>query len=229
MLSIIIPVYNEAKILAGSIAKLSSTMNAIGRDYEIIIVEDGSTDGTAEVAMRLSSKNVRVLSSTKRVGRGISLSNAISAARGDIVIYMDVDLATNLAYIPRLIEKIEDGAEIATGSRLLRDSKVVGRSFIRSFFSIGYNLLLRLLFGSKIKDHQCGFKAFRKSSIEPMLAEIGDAHWFWDSELLIKAQRKGLKVSEIPVEWTDRKESSVRLYFDVLYMGLAALRLRCSI
>jgi len=234
MLSIIIPAHNESRMLESSVNQLTKAMAAAplaGLGYEIVIAEDGSTDGTQGLAEKLarSDRRIRVLSTKKRIGRGFSLSNAITAAKGDIIIYMDADLATDLSHLPRLIREIGSGSDISTGSRLLAGSKVIGRRRLRDIASKGYNLLLRLLFRTKLKDHQCGFKSFRKSSVLPLLPQVRDGHWFWDSELLIRAQKAGLKVTEFPVEWADRRESSVKLQSDVLYMGAAAIRLRLSL
>ncbi|MEW6749187.1 MAG: glycosyltransferase [Candidatus Micrarchaeota archaeon] len=229
MLSIILPVHNEAAILRDSVAALEGSLRSLGRDYEMIIAEDGSTDDCAEIARSLASRTVRPVITAARLGRGRSLTNAFKEAKGDTIAYLDADLATDLVHLKALVEKMDRGADICIGSRLIRGSKVEGRSAIRELSSKGYNLLLRILFGSKVHDHQCGFKAFRKSSVLPLLEKVKDNHWFWDSELLILAQRQGLKVEEIPVSWNDRAESRVRLGNDILYMGLAALRLRCQL
>jgi glycosyltransferase involved in cell wall biosynthesis len=240
MLSIIVPVHNEAKTLEKNISSLERALSRAdflgsrGRTepYEIIIAEDGSTDGTADIAKKLESvskkgpSTIRVIATTNRIGRGKSLANAIASAKGDIIIYMDADLSTDLTHIPTIINEIRSGKDISTGSRLLPDSLVVGRSALRDFASKGYNLLIRMLFGSKIHDHQCGFKAFNRQTILPLLSQARDNHWFWDTEILILAQRNGLKVSEVPVRWKDRAESTVRLRSDIIYMGLAALSLR---
>lgn len=232
MISVVIPVHNEARVLAAGIARLKKALDSLGTEYEVIISEDGSTDGSTGIAKKLadgSSGKIRLLASEKRLGRGISLANAIRSARGDIVVYTDADLATDLGHLGELVREIDGGMDIVTGSRLLPGSVVEGRHFVREFFSRGYNLLLRILFRTSVRDHQCGFKAFRKSAVIPLLDEVKDKHWFWDSELLIRAQRKGLKVSEIPVRWSDRKQSGVNLQTDIPYMGLAALKLRLSL
>ncbi len=226
MISVIMPVHNEAHILEANVARLMEGLDALGLECEIIISEDGSSDGSGAVARQLASERVLVLNSLQRLGRGLSLSNAIRAAHGDTVLYMDTDLATDLRHIRELADEIERGANIATGSRLLPGSKVHGRGALREFFSRGYNLLLRLLFKTSVHDHQCGFKAFNRQSVLPLLAQVKDRHWFWDSELLIRAQANGMTVTEIPVEWTDRKSSSVRLQSDIPQMGLAAILLR---
>jgi glycosyltransferase involved in cell wall biosynthesis len=228
MISIIVPVHNEASILKKNVSRLLEAAKALG-DFQLILAEDGSTDGSREAASALASGRVILISSEKRLGRGTSLKRAIAASSGDTVIYMDADLATDLSHLKELVTRIGEGYDIVTGSRLMKGSKVTGRRALREFFSRGYNLLLRLLFMTRINDHQCGFKAFRKSSVLPLLDEVEDTHWFWDSELLIRAQKKGLKVAEIPVRWTDRKDSSVRLRLDILRMGAAAIRLRLKI
>ncbi|MEW6723097.1 MAG: glycosyltransferase [Candidatus Micrarchaeota archaeon] len=226
--SAIIPVHNERRVLAGSVSKLEKALGSVSPDYEILIAEDGSDDGTLEAARGLSSPRVRIIHSEKRLGRGATLSRAIRECRGDIIFYTDADLAADLRHLPELLARVRGGADIATGSRLTAGSRVAGRSAGRDFFSRGYNLMIRLLFASPVRDHQCGFKAFRRSAVLPLLPEIKDRHWFWDTELLILARRRGFTISEIPVSWKGRKESSVRLPKDVIGMGLAALRLRFS-
>ncbi len=214
--SIIIPIYNGEAHVQNALSQLKEKMG--GRNYEIIIAEDGSTDRTLEILARLAPEfpQMRILSSKNRLGRGKSLSDAIVASKGEISLYMDVDAATEISEIFKALEEIRD-ADIVTGSRLLLGSHV-SRSFTRELFSRGYNLLIRFLFNSKLHDHQCGFKAFRKSSILPILPLIKDRHWFWDTELLVLAQRKGLRVKEIPVEWKEGSDSTVRVFQDAFYM-----------
>jgi glycosyltransferase involved in cell wall biosynthesis len=228
MLSVIIPVHNESATLEGNLSRLKASLDVSGADYEAIIAEDGSDDGSKGIAESFASRNVgfRAMSSKVRQGRGVSLSESIRASKGDIVVYMDADMATDLRHLPELVREIEKGADISTGSRLMKGSVVSGRSIARDFFSKGYNALLRLMFNTRIRDHQCGFKAFRKSSILGVLGAVQDKHWFWDSELLIRAQAKGLRVSEIPIRWSDRKGSSMSLPWDIIQMGAAAFRLR---
>ena len=220
MITIILPVHNEEKTLEANVELLRKSLK---KDYEIILAEDGSTDNTVAIAKKL--KDVILITSSKRLGRGLALSNAIRQAKGERIIYMDADLATEL---PHIKDMLEQNYDIVTGSRLLPGSVVTNRSAIREFFSKSYNLLIRLLFNSKIKDHQCGFKAFKRTVI-PLLETVQDHHWFWDTELLIRAQKQGLSVKEIPVKWADRKNSKVKLHTDIIYMGLAAIRLRLTI
>jgi len=232
MISIILPVYNEAKILRTNILKLTKYMDNFEEKYEIIIADDGSTDNTNKIAKNLISEKIHYLHSAKRVGRGATLNKVMAKnAKGDIIIYMDADLATDLYHIQELVLKIKQGADICTGSRLIKNSKVSKRSFLRGFFSRSYNIFLKILFNGKINDHQCGFKAFRKSTVVQVLGKVEATHWFWDTELLIRAQKYGLKLSEIPVIWNDRdsSQSKVNLFSDVVHMGVAALSLRSKL
>lgn len=229
MLSVIVPVYNEALLISKNMPKLKQTLDSFGHDYELIIAEDGSSDDSVSIAEKFVSKNIKLLTSKKRLGRGLALRNAIMASKGEIIVYMDADLATDLKHLPQLIEEIKKGFHISTGSRLISGSDVYGRTFLREIFSRWYNIILRLLFKTSIHDHQCGFKAFRKSTILPLLEEVQDNHWFWDTELLIRAQSKDFKVSEVPVKWTDKKNSTVSLVSDIFSMGLAVLKLRLSL
>ncbi len=221
--SIIIPIYNGEAHVQNALSLLREKMD--GRNYELIIAEDGSTDKTLEILNRLAPEfpQMRILSSKNRVGRGKSLSDAILASKGEIALYMDVDAATEVSEIFKALDAIES-ADIVSGSRLLPGANV-SRSFTREVFSRGYNLLIRLLFRSKLLDHQCGFKALRRESVLPLLPLVKDTHWFWDTEMLILAQRKGLRVKEIPVAWKEGSDSTVRVFQDTFYMLKQMLRL----
>jgi glycosyltransferase involved in cell wall biosynthesis len=226
MISVIVTVHNESQILRDNLPRLKRSLDALGREYEIILAEDGSNDDSLAVAKALESKTVRILSFAKRLGKGCAISNAIAEAKGDIIVHMDADLSTDLVALKPLIQEVENGAGICIGSRLVPGSTVRGRNTMRKIASHGYNGLLRLLFKTSVHDHQCGFKAFRKDDVTLLLPLVKDRHWFWDTELLVKAQANGLRVVEIPISWTEGPQSNVRLYSDIVYMGIAAMRLR---
>ena len=206
-ISVVLPAHNEAGKIEDAVRQTKQALAALSSSsYEILIAEDGSTDGTAEIASRMASEDplVRHVHSDSRLGRGKALNHAFKSANGDLLAYMDVDLSTDLAYLKPLINAIrEDHYEFATGSRMLKGSDVK-RSFKRNMLSTFYNLLVRMILRSKLRDHQCGFKSFRKDALLTILDEIEDEHWFWDTELLVRAQRKGYRVKEIPVTWEDK-------------------------
>ncbi|MFH0818355.1 MAG: glycosyltransferase, partial [Candidatus Micrarchaeota archaeon] len=195
----------------------------LGTDYEIIIAEDGSNDAPGILAS-IGAKRCRVLHSNERLGRGKALTRAILDAKSDIVLYMDADLSSEPGKIKRLIEGIEKGYAISTGSRIISGSKT-SRGLFREVMSRGFNFLVHLALRSRVRDHQCGFKGFRKSKVLPLLDKVKDTHWFWDTELLVRAQRANLAVDEFPIEWKERKGTKVRLLKDTIAMALGITRL----
>ncbi|HJK38115.1 MAG TPA: glycosyltransferase, partial [Methanocorpusculum sp.] len=166
---------------------------------------------------------VRLLHSDERQGRGRALNRALAESNGEIFCYYDVDLATDIKHLPELLTRIEDGADIATGSRLMPESKII-RSGDREFASRSYNTLVRLFLGSCLRDHQCGFKAYRADVLRELVPKIRAPHWFWDTESVVLAQRAGLRVDEFPVVWTQGPGTTVR-FKDVYGMGMDILKM----
>lgn len=224
--TVVLPALNEADIIEQTVEKISCTLKMCDCTYEIIIAEDGSTDGTDKKAAELSRLSyVRHMHSDKRLGRGKALTNSFRQSHGNVLIYMDVDLATDLKHLSHLIHAVTaEGYLLATGSRSLSKSNAK-RTFTRSFASKTYNFMVRLFLRSKVKDHQCGFKAFQREMILSMLNEVAANHWFWDTEVLVRAQRKGYKVKEFPVEWKSTRETKVKLFHDSFDMGLQIVKL----
>ena len=221
----IIPVFNDRKSLEIAIPASIKSLSGITPSFEILIAEDGSSDGSAELVTEYKTQDPRInlLHSDERQGRGRALNRAIREAHGSIVCYYDVDLATDMHHLQELIDAIRQGYDVSTGSRLLPDSDIV-RSGGREFASRSYNFLVRTLLGSRVFDHQCGFKAFNRERILTILPAIRDTHWFWDTEILVRSQKQGYRVREFPVQWRAGKGTTVRLK-DVFSMGSAIVRL----
>ncbi len=224
--SIVLPAYNEAQRIESTVEKTSSALAGITSSFEIIIAEDGSKDGTNRICEALAKKYDFVvhLHSDERQGRGKALNRAFKASKGEILGYIDVDLATDMRYLRELIQSIRDGYDFATGSRMLPQSNVK-RPFKRGLASKGFNFLTRTMLGSKLYDHQCGFKSFRREALFRLLDKVKDMHWFWDTELLVRAQRAGYKVKEFPVEWSYGGATKVDLMKDIFGMGSQIFRL----
>ena len=178
---------------------------------------------TLFVSTNYGDNRIHLLHSDERLGRGKALNRAIHESKGNIVCYYDVDLATDLQHLPELLGAIREGADIATGSRLMPGSDTV-RTGGREIASRSYNFLVRLFLGSRIYDHQCGFKAFRKEYILPILPSIRSSHWFWDTEILVRSQHHGARIREFPVRWRAGKGTTVKVK-DVFEMGSSILRL----
>ena len=224
-ISVVIPVYNDKKSLEKAIPESISALEKITSSFELIIAEDNSNDKSKEFVENYekTDSRVKLLHSDERQGRGKALKNAFSEAKGDIVCYYDVDLATDLDHLKELIDSIRNGADIATGSRLMKNSDIV-RTTDREIASRGYNLLVRLILKSRLCDHQCGFKAFNKKQLLKLLPFVYSLHWFWDTEVLVRGQRAGYKIKEFPVRWRTGTGTTVK-FNDIFSMGTDILKL----
>lgn len=211
---IVIPVYNEEKQLKTSIVKLHGFLSRFlkSHDWKITIADNASTDHTLSLARRLSSemKNVAVIHLTEK-GRGRAVKKAWRESKADYTGYMDVDLSTDLKYLPDLLNALEEGYDIAIGSRLLKGSRVVKRTIKREVMSRVYNIMIKVLFRTHFSDAQCGFKIVNRNVIKNLLPYIKDDIWFFDSEMLIVGEKKGFKIYEKPVYWVDDPDSTVKL------------------
>jgi len=226
---VVIPVLNEERAPPGSVGKLRAFLDTHpGRDWRIVIADNGSTDGTPEIARDLA-RSVPSLSVARleQRGRGRALKKTWAESTADVCCYMDVDLSTGLDALPLLVNAVaEEGFDVAIGSRLLPGSEVVGRTLKREVTSRGYSLLFRTMFGTVFRDAQCGFKAIRTDvarAIVPLVADIG---WFFDTELLIIAQRSGYRIREIPVHWEDDPDTRVKVFSTAWEDVKGLLRLR---
>ncbi|MBI4033354.1 MAG: glycosyltransferase family 2 protein [Candidatus Blackburnbacteria bacterium] len=214
-LSVVVPVYNEEKDLPRNIPRLHKFLKDNFKDYdwEIIIGDNGpSYDRTAQVSKELVKKNPGIkYVLVPRPGRGGALKRTWLSRKSDILVYMDVDLSSDLQFLSSIVEAIKNGSDIAIGSRLKRGAKVYGRTLTREIMSRGYNLLIKLLFWTSFWDAQCGFKAIKREAAQKLLPYIEDTAWFFDSELLIIADKAGFKITEVPIVWRDDPRSTVKV------------------
>jgi uncharacterized membrane protein YbhN (UPF0104 family) len=226
--SVVLPAYNEEDTLADTVAVTLETLSEFlpAGSFEVVVAEDGCDDRTPEIADELAAEHdgVRHRHSETRLGRGAALERAFRAAEGGTLVYFDTDLATDMCHLEELVESVRSGEyDVATGSRWLPDSKA-DRPMKRGVPSLGYNTLVRLFLRSDLQDHQCGFKAFDRAALFDVLEDVEDEHWFWDTEVLVRAQRAGYRVREFPVEWTPKGDSKVDIVRDVLGMGSQIVR-----
>ena len=224
---VVVPVYNEEDALPGSIERLTGFLSEqLSNPWRVIIADNASTDGTRPVSEELSRSfpNVGYYYLPQK-GRGRALRAAWLESDADIVSYMDVDLSTDLAHFPQLVEALESGYHLAVGSRLSRESQVT-RAFKREFISRGYNLLIKSMFHTPFPDAQCGFKALTRQSAQSIIPSIDNNNWFFDTELLIIAARRGYRIKSIPVKWDDDPTSTVNITSTALEDIKGLLRLR---
>lgn len=226
-LSLILPVYNGCEELKKNFMPIYNKV-VRHRDAEIIIAEDGSNDCSREVAKDFSRlKNVKLVTRKNRVGKGGAVRSAIGVAKGDIIGYMDIDLAVPLRYVEIAAKKVEEGHRIVLGSRYAKGA-LTERSRSRLTESVLFNLLMRIFLGSRISDHQCGFKFWDGRYIKNTIKKVRDNRWFFDSEILVRAQRSGIVPYELPVEWREGDSTKVGRT-DFLYFFRAILKLRSEL
>lgn len=219
---VVIPVYNEERALAQTVRTLRAKLDSgIPYPARIIIANNASTDSTARIADDLvrSVHHVKVVHVPEK-GRGRALKRAWLNSDADVVAYMDVDLSTDLdALLPLLAPLVSGHSDIAIGTRLSRSSRVT-RGPKREFISRSYNFLIRATVGSRFSDAQCGFKAMRTDASRRLLPLVEDDGWFFDTETLILAERAGLRIHEVPVDWVDDPDSRV----DIVSTAMADMR-----
>ena len=208
---VVVPVYNEEATLSGSIVTLCAYLETyFPYRWSVVIADNASTDATLAVAEGLASAypGVSVLHLEEK-GRGRALKAAWLASEADIVAYMDVDLSTNLwSFLPLVAPLATGHSDVAIGSRLLRGAMVT-RQWKREVISRCYNLLIKTMFANGFSDAQCGFKAIKRSVAQELLPNIEDGEWFFDTELLLLAEQRGYRVSEVPVDWVEDLDTRV--------------------
>jgi len=210
VLDVVIPVYNEEAQLADSVERVLDHLHSMPWSFRVTIADNASNDQTAMIARRLSHAHAEVsVVHLAEKGRGRALKRVWSASESDVLVYMDVDLSTDLAALLPLVAPLVSGhSDLAIGSRLSRASRV-RRGAKRELISRSYNLLLRRTLRARFSDAQCGFKAIRRAAAHELLPLVEDDAWFFDTELLVMAERAGLRIHEVPVDWTDDPDSSV--------------------
>jgi glycosyltransferase involved in cell wall biosynthesis len=211
--NVTLPVCNEEAQLASSVSVLCRFLEAhCGFSWEVVIADNGSEDGTRAIAGSLTKQYPGLgLVHLDAKGRGRALKQVWGESEADILSYMDLDLSTDLAAFPTLVKALASGEfDLASGSRLLPGS-VTRRSWRREAISRGYNWLVKLALATRFSDAQCGFKAITARAARLLLPAVADAGWFFDTELLLIAEKPGFRIFEAPVRWTEGRESRVKI------------------
>ncbi len=213
LVDLVIPVLNEAHVLEKSVTAVRGFLAGHPQwRWRVVVVDNGSTDGTDRVARELVERfsDVRFVQLPQR-GRGRALRHAWTQSEADVMCYTDVDLSTELAALPKMVHAIlHDGYDISTGSRLMRESRTT-RGLKREFISRSYNYLIKIVLFTSFSDAQCGFKAVSHRAVLELVPQIKDQSWFFDTELLVLAEKQGYRIKDIPVTWIDDADSRVRI------------------
>lgn len=213
IVDVVIPVLNEAHVLQKSVVTVREFLTQhMPCQWRVVIVDNGSSDGTDAVARRLSREysDVQFIHLPRR-GRGRALRHAWTQSNADIMCYTDVDLSTELTALPKMVQAIAvDGFDLATGSRLLPQSRTT-RSPKREFISRCYNIFVKAVLWTSFSDAQCGFKAISRNACATLVPEVEDQSWFFDTELLTLAEKRGYRIADIPVRWIEDDDSRVKI------------------
>ncbi|MGD0568178.1 MAG: dolichyl-phosphate beta-glucosyltransferase [Candidatus Sulfotelmatobacter sp.] len=227
--SIVIPAYNEGSRLEATLAKVLAYVREQGWDAEVIVVNDGSRDNTAELVRTFAAKDsrLRLVENPGNRGKGYSVRHGMLEALGDVVVFSDADLSSPIEEMPKLLEALAAGADIAIGSRWLRaELQTQRQSLLRQAFGRVFNLLLRIILGLKFKDTQCGFKAFTRRAAQTILPLQRIERWGFDPEILFLARKFGFRVEEVPVLWGHSGDTRIHPLLDGARMFQEMLRIR---
>jgi len=227
--SIILPAYNESARITATLDKILAHSTERGWNVEVIVVNDGSSDRTAEIVLEYAKKHaaLRLLENPGNRGKGFSVRNGMLHAKGDILLFSDADLSSPIEEADKLFAAIVKGADIAIGSRWI-DSRLQIRKqpLHRRIFGRIFNLALRLILGLQFKDTQCGFNAFTRRSAQAIFPQQEIERWGFDPELLYLARKFGFTVSEVPVAWAHREGTRIHPLRDGVRMFVELLRIR---
>jgi len=227
--SIVIPAYNESARLPATLAKVLAYVHAQGWDAEVIVVNDGSRDNTADIVREFAAKDpaLRLVENPGNRGKGYSVRNGMLSARGRVVLFSDADLSSPIEEAPKLFQALEQGADIAIGSRWLRaETQTQRQPLYRQVFGRVFNLMLRLTLGLNYKDTQCGFKAFKQRPAQTVFPLQRIDRWGFDPEILFLARKFGFKVQEVSVAWGHSGGTRINPLTDGTRMFLEMLRIR---
>ena len=227
--SIIIPAYNESLRITATLDKVLAYVAEQRWQSEIIVVNDGSRDDTAQIIGQyaLRHPNVRLLQNPGNRGKGYSVRNGMQNAKGDVLLFSDADLSSPIYEAGKLFAALEKGADVAIGSRWLdKNLQTEKQPLYRQLFGRVFNLLLRIVLNLHQKDTQCGFKAFNRRAADAIFPRQRIERWGFDPEILFLAEHSGLRIAEVPVEWAHDERSKINPVKDGLKMFLEMLKIR---
>ncbi|MGP0565746.1 dolichyl-phosphate beta-glucosyltransferase [Nitrospina sp. 32_T5] len=229
-LSVVIPCLNEENRLGSTLEKVTAFLKTKEYRWQVLIVDDGSTDRTVEVPARyMTAEECVVLKNDGNRGKGYSVRRGVLEAAGEFVLISDADLSTPIREWDRFLPHLEAGCDVVIGSRSLPDSNVVKRqAWYRQGMGRIFNRIIRFLVIDDFVDTQCGFKAFRRSSGGQLFQKMRIDHFCFDVEMLFLAKKAGLNVLELPVEWHNSEDSRVRILQDSSKMLKDAIRIRIN-
>lgn len=234
-LSVVIPMYNEENRIKKTLEKIVDYFLNKKIKYEIILINDGSTDNTGEIINKYKDRlnndrsncTISILNNKKNIGKGFSVRSGVLASKGKYILFSDADLSTPIEEVERLFFYLQDGFNIAIGSRSLKESKIIIRqNKVRESMGKFFNFLVRKITSLKYIDTQCGFKIFDRKAIDSIFPYLQINDFSFDVEILYLAEKFGLKVKEVPICWLNSRDSKVRIIKDPFCMIINLMRIK---
>ena len=230
MISAVIPVYNEAQRLPACVAALSAELERRSDTWELVLVDDGSSDGTGAVIEELVAarpEHLRGCHHPKNLGKGAAVRTGVLATVGELVLFCDTDLSTPIETLAVFLERVDAGADVVVGNRKSAEASIEKpQSPLRTWMGLGFTRLANAMTGLTISDYTCGFKLFRGDAARTIFEATETPRWSFDVEILARAAQMGLTIAEVPIRWINVEDSRVRLFSDTVGSFLEVLSIR---
>jgi len=230
-LSVVVPAYNEEKCIADTVNRIYGFLAKNFENYEIIVVDDGSTDRTCEIISGICNKikNLKLMKNVKNLGKGESVKRGMLSAISEYILFSDADLSTPIEEVRNFLDFARKGEEIIIGSRALKQANILKKqSFLRQNMGRVFNFIVQIFLFSGIRDTQCGFKCFSKKSARAVFKLQRTRGFCFDAEILYIARKKGYRIKELPVTWMNRQDSRVSLMGGSLGMLRDVFRIKIN-
>jgi len=228
-ISVVIPAYNEEERIMPTVRRILEYLKDNFAEFEIIVVDDGSSDGTSGLVRGSGLEGVRLIQNPENMGKGAAIRNGILSSKGSLVLISDADMSTPIEEAGRLMAALDEGWDIAIGSRALRESDIAIRQpWYRQGMGKVFNLFVRLLLFGGFKDTQCGFKLFKGEGARAVFSKCRINGFGFDPEALFIAMKSGMRIKEVPIRWLNSPKSKVGLFSDPPKMVLDLLRIRAN-
>ena len=228
-LTIVIPAYNEKKLIQKSLERILQFLNGKKYGWRIIVVDDGSTDSTSAMVKRVNNNKVDLITHERNMGKGTALRSGVAKVSSKYVIFMDADLSVPLMFVDDMLEKLGTGTPVVVGSRRIENSVIAKhQSFLRENMGVVFNWLTRLVTGVQLNDFTCGFKGFESKAGHKIFGVSVIDRWAYDAEILFLANKMGYTIGQIPVKWTNREDSRVEIGSAAVVAFIDLIRIRVN-
>lgn len=228
-LSVVIPAYNEGKLIRDNLTRIINYLGGKSYDWEIVVVDDGSLDSTNSVVKEMKNKKVKLIKHERNLGKGAALKSGVAISNGKYIMFMDADLSVPVKYVGELLSKLESGIPVVVGSRRIGKSVIAKHQpLIREQMGVVFTKLARMVTGVKLNDFTCGFKGFEAKAGKKIFLNSVINRWAYDSEILFLANKFGYKINQIPVRWVNREDSRVEGMRAVITVLIDLIRIRIN-